>query len=372
MPFPIILSEGYSPSLDNVTTYEDSTIPLQSIIYEFSPLEFGSYDPNLAHFIPAAHLGTFMKNGKVDGGKCASGFDNAAFVIGASANLFHEYNVSAPAVFEGGIEPVIELINATVGYQAGLELDTSAVPNPFHKIKSVVKGLSYPDEDQAQLRLVDGGLDDEVDPVTPLAAPARGVELIIVADAVADTSEHKPDGASLTAFLTRQSYFPDGTASHPPLPKTTDTFIAQGLNTRPTFFGCNATPAKLHGKKQRAGAAYPFMVYLPNYDPTGVTNQSTAVTTYSRDLATSFLNAADQIGHNGILSATGEADAAWATCMACAVVERARGKAGVDRTADCGECFERYCWSEVEADVTVAKRAESGRGHSRDFEMARE
>ena len=116
-------------------------------------------------------------------------------------------------------------------------------------------------------------------------------------------------------------------------------------------------------------------MYLPNFDPTGVTNQSTSVTTYSREAVRGFLNAADQIGHNGILDGDGEADGEWATCMACAVVERARGKAGVDRTKACVQCFERYCWNGEEAvaagNATMARRAiGAARGPSRDFGLA--
>lgn len=46
----------------------------------------------------------------------------------------------------------------------------------------------------------------------------------------------------------------------PPLPKSPATFIAQGLNKRPTFFGCNAAPSKLAGKAVES--AYPFSSFF--------------------------------------------------------------------------------------------------------------
>lgn len=71
----------------------------------------------------------------------------------------------------------------------------------------------------------------------------------------ADSLYHRPEGASMVATNDRTATLPNGAVSLPPLPKTTDTYIAQGLNLRPTFFGCDGTPAKLSGKP--APATYP-------------------------------------------------------------------------------------------------------------------
>lgn len=370
MPFPLIVVNAVSPSFQNGTYFDGAVVPLENVVYEFSPVEFGSFDPHLARFVPTGALGTALSGGKVVGGRRAHGFDNAGWVMGCSSNLFHEYNVTYPALWNSTIGPTVDLINATFGAgQPGQELDVSAVANPFHGIKSEWKGRTYPDVDESQLRLVDGGLDDEVVPLAPLAVPARGLDLIIIADATADSTTQQPTGGSIAATAARISLFPSKSFNLPPLPKTSDTFIAQGLNTRPTFFGCHATPAKLGGKPVTK-AAHPLVVYMPNYDPTGVTNTSTLQTSYQRNQTVAFLDAAVQVGTNGILTEGGKADGEWATCMACAVVERARGKAGVDRTEACGHCFERYCWNGVEAMVgnaTVVKRGGGGRVHSRDF-----
>jgi len=368
LPFPIIVANAYSPSIENDTAgtvgyFDGATIPLRTVIYEFTPLEFGSYDPQLAHFLPMKSLGTPMKAGKVYNGMCATNFDNAGWIAGASSDLFHQYNVSAPAVFKVGFLPTIDRINSTFGtLQPEQQLDISAVANPFYKVRSAVKDVAYVDEEQTQLRLVDGGLDGELDPIAPLAIPARGVDLIIITDAASDSAYLKPEGSAIAATIARAALYPDGTFSLPPLPKTTNTFVAQGLNVRPTFFGCDATPSRL--KKKKHAAAYPVLVYLPNYDPTGITNVSTSVSSFTNDETVAILNAADQIGHNGILSKDGTVDVTWATCMACAVVEGARGKTGVDRTSACDVCFKRYCWDGVEDTVdtsaTDTTRVKSG------------
>lgn len=133
-------------------------------------------------------------------------------------------------------------------------------------------------------------------------------------------------------------------------------YITQGLNTRPVFFGCNVTAARLNGNA--SDSPVPMLVYLPNYDPTGVTNTSTSQLVYPDAEATSFLDTASAIVYNGW-----DNDAEWPTCLACAVVERTRGREGVDRTSACEKCFDKYCWSEVEA-ATEGGNSSTGGGSS--------
>lgn len=40
------------------------------------------------------------------------------------------------------------------------------------------------------------------------------------------------------------------------------------------------------------------------------------------------------------------ADPMWPACLACAVVDRARNRAGAAREGTCVTCFDRYCWVE--------------------------
>lgn len=41
---------------------------------------FGSYDPELASFLPTASLGTYLNAGAPVDGECTTGFDNVGFV----------------------------------------------------------------------------------------------------------------------------------------------------------------------------------------------------------------------------------------------------------------------------------------------------
>ena len=55
-----------------------------------TPLEFGSFDPNLSAMVNITFVGTNLTNGKPDNGSsCVTGFDRAGFVMGTSASLFN-------------------------------------------------------------------------------------------------------------------------------------------------------------------------------------------------------------------------------------------------------------------------------------------
>ncbi|KAM0755886.1 hypothetical protein T439DRAFT_376171 [Meredithblackwellia eburnea MCA 4105] len=332
MPFPLMVTTVLSVN-EKAAPLSGDVVPLQNVVYEFSPLEFGSYDPELSAFISLKNLGTSLNAGTVVNDQCVTGFDNAGFLFGISSNLFAEYNITQSAAWTSPVSPINAawtLINSTFySVQPNQQLDISAVPNPF-------KGLnngSYEDSNQDQLRLLDGGLDGQVDPLAPLLVKARGVDTIIVADASADTAANKPDGSSLLATAARQSVLPNGTYTFPPMPNSTATFISQGLATRPTFFGCQAATGN--------ASSYPLIIYLPNADPHGVTNTSTTILQYSAALSSAFLDSTVSIVSGGINGT----DSQWPTCLACAVVERGRAKAGVNRTSACTACFNKYCWS---------------------------
>jgi lysophospholipase len=58
--------------------------------HQITPLEFGSWDPNLSSMVNITFVGTNLTNGKPDNGdSCVTGFDQAGFVMGTSASLFN-------------------------------------------------------------------------------------------------------------------------------------------------------------------------------------------------------------------------------------------------------------------------------------------
>ncbi|KAL8283472.1 hypothetical protein RQP46_005575 [Phenoliferia psychrophenolica] len=340
MPFPLIVATVFSPN-EKAAPFMKNTVPLQNVVYEFSPVEFGSYDPELAAFLPVEHLGTSFNAGTCTGGT-VTGFDNAGYVMGISSNLWVAYNLTASPTWTAAVSPINvawTTINSTFhSVQPNQRLDISAVPNPFRGINNG----TFEDSNETQLGLMDGGLDGEVDPIAPLLVPARGVDTMIVLDSTADSALNKPTGASMVATYARSMVLPNGTQSLPPLPPSIDVYIAQGLNTRPVFFGCTGTPANLTSPSV---SPFPLIIYLPNADPTGKTNTTTAQLDYNITQQNAFLDATVSLTGRGMPSTNGSADAEWSTCLACAMVERTRGRNGVSRTSACESCFGRYCWS---------------------------
>lgn len=173
-------------------------------IDEATPLEFGAFDANLAHFIDMSYLGSSSINSKA---VCVNNFDNAGFILGASSCLFDAYNVTANIAWTIALSPgeyfsaprvslsyllipesivlvvyeVKEIVNQTFfARQPEQQIDIASTPNPFYGLSPG----SYQDSDQTELRLVDGGLDGANTPILPMLVLAREVDVILVADAV--------------------------------------------------------------------------------------------------------------------------------------------------------------------------------------------
>ncbi|KAL8280109.1 hypothetical protein RQP46_007439 [Phenoliferia psychrophenolica] len=115
--------------------------------------------------------------------------------------------------------------------------------------------------------LTDGGENDENIPLSPLLVKARAQDLILALDASADTGGDTfagyPDGTSLITTAKRIATYFKGFTSFPPIPSSTDDFTDDSsglsLTQRPTFFGCNT-----RGNGSMASPdSYPIIVYLP-------------------------------------------------------------------------------------------------------------
>jgi len=117
------------------------------------------------------------------------------------------------------------------------------------------------------------------------------------------------------------------------------TYLAQNLTRYPTFFGCNSS------------APVPLVVYLANTDPLGqvpLTNTSADQTGYALDQVAGMFSQTFDIATQGIpveVDGVLQKDPEWPACLACALVDRARSRAGVERSGVCVGCMDRYCWS---------------------------
>lgn len=105
------------------------------------------------------------------------------------------------------------------------------------------------------LTLVDGGEDLQNIPFESLRQALRQVNVILALDSSADTSTRWPNGMSMVATYkgSLNSLRHSTCLNFPPVPDQ-NTFIKLGLNSQPTFFGCNSPNV--------TGSA-PLVVYIP-------------------------------------------------------------------------------------------------------------
>ncbi|KIY51596.1 lysophospholipase [Fistulina hepatica ATCC 64428] len=319
-PFPIIVSDLY-------TNKEDAS----TLVAEFNPYEMGSWDPMLSAFTPMKYLGT------INDSQCVTGYDQAALIAGFSSELFNEYNTSVTALESSDIGAIVEYLEEDYP-ESNVEYTVGMIPNVFYGLMKD----SFISSNQDYLMFVDGGENGEVIPLQPLLVRARDVDVILAIDATADTDYYWTEGSSLIHSQNRTTLFPDY-YSFPTVPRSVDEFVADGLNTRPTFFGCDED------------ASVPLIIYIANGAPPRdgskpLTNTSTTTLSYEPSTIQAMLDQTFTVAIQGHPeNPKSLIDEDWPACLACAVVDRARarGDSGYhrERSGICSSCFERYCWS---------------------------
>lgn len=308
-PMPIINAMG----VDTVAGYcspEDN-----STVWEFTPFEFGSWDDDIASFIPTEYLGTAPGDAR-----CTTGFDNLGFILGSSSNLFgYEACVADNTLFSatnpvpGAIQEFVETL-----HDIGSGLYFGRFPNPFRGHNGTGEeppGAFLSDE----LYMVDGGLGAHNDPVVPLLETARNVSVILLSDSSADDARNFPTGENLIDAYDYARNVPRVAGRMPAVPDQA-TFAALGLAKKAVFFGCH-----------QAGTA--TIVYLPNVNYTYASGTATAKFQYDADETGGIIA-------NGVQVASQDGDEGWGLCLACGIMM----KEDVELPGGCDACFEQYCW----------------------------
>jgi len=296
-----------------------------------------------------------------------TGFDKLSFVIGSSSNLFNEFNTSAAALAGSSIGAALPFINSSFvqpsssgSLQRNVELDTAIWPNPFKGLNS----STYAESSQDVLSLVDGGEDGQVIPLAPLIVKSRAMDVVIALDASADLNGFAV-GESMVASQNRTTQDASLASIYrlPPLPTSTNVFIGQGLQTRPTFFGCGNFTSASGANISSGGGDTPLIIYLANGGPppgqAPLTNTTTSQTIYTNSQIQGMLDQTFDIVTQGF-SGSGNTtkDEQWPLCLACAIFEPARARASnVARAPACDTCFSRYCW---DGNQTVSTTSASG------------
>ncbi|KAJ9097412.1 hypothetical protein QFC19_006782 [Naganishia cerealis] len=201
--------------------------------------------------------------------------------------------------------------------------DVATYPNPFYKWDTGADVI----KDMEQITLVDGGEADENVPLEPFLQPARQVDAIIAFDNSADVNRW-PNGKSLHATYEKamnQQNMYDIPSMMPPVPSP-EGFVNQGLNSRPTFFGCD-------------NSSIPTVIYIPNYPYIYQSNADTMKLKYSKEEALGIVdNGRRALNLNGTVRN-------WPQCLTCALMDNAvMQEKDAARSKECQECFDRFCW----------------------------
>ena len=319
-PMPILLADGRAPG--------ETIISLNATNFEFNPFEMGSWDPTTYGFAPTRFLGSNFSSGIVpSNGNCVRGFDNVAFIFGTSSSLFNTVplqvgNLQVPDIIKSLLD---DLFNSSISEN---EDDIASYdPNPFLGWNN----HTNPSAQNNRLTLVDGGEDNQNLPLNPLIQPIRAVDVIFAIDSSADINNY-PNGSALRE--TYQRSLNSTISNHTSFPAIPDanTFINLGLNTKPSFFGCNSS---------NTTGPTPLIVYLANTPFIFKSNFSTfqlTTTDAQRDLSI----------ENGYLVATqanGTVGQDWPACVGCAILSRSFDRTNTTVPAACQTCFQEYCWN---------------------------
>ncbi|KID95765.1 Lysophospholipase, catalytic domain protein, partial [Metarhizium majus ARSEF 297] len=325
-PLPFLVADSRAPGEKN-TTIDDA-------LFEFNPWELGSTDPSLNGFVPLKYVGSKFNNGKLpDSEKCIAGFDNVGFVMGTSSSLFNQIILRLkdsngskyiPAdVPKFVVKIILEILTALGDADDDI---ADWTPNPFKGWNKAVNKAATSD----RLTLVDGGEDGQNVPYHPHLLLERKVDVVFSVDSSADTNAW-PDGAAPMRTYER-SLSPVSNGTSFPVVPGRNSFINLGLNTKPTFFGCNAT---------NTTNAAPLIVYLPNYPYQFHSN----ISTFSLSVNNSERDAMIANGWAVATQLNGTRDADWPTCVSCAMLQRSFERTKTPVPDKCNQCFSRYCWN---------------------------
>jgi lysophospholipase len=337
-PFPLIVADEREAG--------ELLIDRNTTLFEFNPYEFGSWDPRVAAFVPIDILGTNLTNGTSTqtGGNCTFGFDNFGWSVGTSSTLFNGlYN---ELITSGGDSIIQSALEAVLKAVSSDQNDVSVLPNPFNGWdtglpQSTISGLD-------EITLVDGGEDNQNLPINNLLQPARAMDFILAIDSSADTTDW-PNGTAIRETFLRYQDSPQFNYIPMPTIPSENTFINRGLNTRPTFFGCNATSDTINTATAANGTKAPIIAYVANYPWAVLSNTSTYQLEYNMSQVQQILDNSVKIATLGGVS---NGSVYWPTCLACASLERSFERTNTPRPSVCNDCFDAYCWDGVTNDTT--------------------
>lgn len=338
-PMPILVADERSPG--------DLIISLNATVFEFNPYEMGSHDPTTYGFAPLKYIGSNFSQGQLPQDQsCIAGFDNLGFVMGTSSSLFNQIFLTLDSF---NVPDIVRRLATSILSRIGNEANDIAdyTPNPFYQYHTETN----PSASNKRLTLVDGGEDLQNIPLNPVIQPVRQVDVIFAVDSSADIidasspSPNWPNGTALVATYQRANTPIMNSTSFPYIPGQ-DTFVALGLNNRPTFFGCDSKNVT------KGNNIPPLIVYLPNSPYVFWSNTSTfSKLSYTLEERAGMIENGYDVVTQG--NSTRQGASNWPTCVGCAVLSRSLERNGQAVPDVCRQCFQQYCWN----GTTVEKSA---------------
>lgn len=328
MPIPLIYASGRNP----LTILVDQN----STTFEYTPFEFGTWDPRLESFVDTKYIGTPLDNGEHPAG-CVANYDNAGFVMGSASSFWNggllEINSTKVPSF---LKYIVRKILTPLAIDA---IDVAEYrPNPFY-LSNDTRLHSF--GSSKSLHIVDGGESKRSVPFDLLHIKERSADILFGFDNSYD-AERWPDGSSMSNSFLRQ-FTPWGKKGAFPFVPTVETMAKKGFNKKPVFYGCDASklsPLVTYLGEGQNETDVPLIVYVPNTEYTYASNVSTAKTLFSDKEKRAFIENGFSISSLGNYSV----DLNWPTCVGCAVIRRQQERLGIAPSEKCQQCFDKYCW----------------------------
>lgn len=362
-PVPIICAANRQPETAKNESSHKQEKKSKSIVprvFEFTPFEFGSWDPFLSAFVPLRWLGLRLRNGTADlenGATCFSGYDNAGYICATSSSVFStlfSYIFRLLVRLETqaehallGVLRMFGILRTGTGVYPELAVYE---PNPFYEYR-----LEVADDDA--LYLVDGGDDGQNIPFHPLVQPARNVLVIFAVDATSELNNF-PNGSALRSsaqffHAAGTPTFSSGTGTRSIFPRVPREHIPG-----PVFFGCDLKDYPPSNGTIVHGYLPPVIIYSANQDSSNFRNAGVATLSQSSapfspntsTFRTSYT--ADEVyalTSHGFDVATKGNSSAYGQCVACAILKRLFDRKGKRPPAKCDRCWKQYCWKEQPA-----------------------
>ncbi|KAJ7455625.1 FabD/lysophospholipase-like protein [Mycena galericulata] len=372
LPF-LIMAEGIPEGLPGSNSYDGILFPVNNAtnqtIYEISPIEFGSWQGRAKAFTPTALLGTALSAGvPVNKSECVTGWDSAAWVLGAAIAAQGDWVVLADTnntvgefsrrkcelayppneteledqekAHEVGafVTEVLPSILQLLGNKTVQEVGYGLVQNPFLGYNDSEAGL----QQQGTLVLVDAGESGQESPIWRLIQPARKMDFLLVSDSCGSElsvglSSRTPSSFADRSSSSFKSGWMNGTnlintasmaiANNVPFPKLPDvnTFLINNYTLAPVFFGCNEPEV-------------PLVLFVADAPYSAYSNSTGSIAT------TGPSEAQIQLLLQNTLDLVSQSNTTWVQCIACGSILRSLERLGKPIPAQCTLCFERHCW----------------------------